>query len=70
MGGASYLVTRSVRHRRCNMAASFLDMGKVKVAPNYESRHHNLGQAVEDGWDIYVRSARRSVECDAVHVEE
>ena len=52
------------------MAASFLDIGKVEIAPNDEGWHCNFGKTVVGRRHIDLRSERRRAQCDAVHIEE
>src|SRR5258705_3166432 len=59
MGHAGQHMARPVRHRRCDMTASFLNVREIEVAPDHKRWRRYLTETMEGGRDIEVRPDRR-----------
>ncbi len=59
MSSAGQHMARPVRHRRCHMTASFLNVREIEVTPDHERWRRYLAETMEGGRDIEVRPGRR-----------
>src|SRR3954466_11640065 len=70
MSRARHFTPFGARDDGRDMAAAFLNVGEVEIAPYQEGRHRDIAKPVVEGPNVDVRSERGGAECDAVHVEE
>ena len=54
MGHAGQHMARPVRHRRCDMTASFLNVREIEITPHHERWHGYLAQTMEGRRNIEV----------------